>query len=138
MSSLTLIVAEDDHFMREWLSIVLQGLDARVYHAANGHELLNLLAEIEAVDLVISDIRMPGPSGLDVLANARAGGNQVPFLFITGYGGADVVSAAAQLGASLLAKPFSRQDLLAHVNHLCRRCPRDGDCVRGRVIDERK
>jgi DNA-binding response OmpR family regulator len=134
MSRLSLIVAEDDHFMREWLALTLQGLDAQVVQAANGHELAALLASDCQVDLVISDIRMPGPSGLDVLARAREGGNLVPFLFITGFGGAEVVAAADQIGATVLEKPFSRRDLLARVTDICHSRPlggvHDGELVR--------
>lgn len=138
--TLSLIVAEDDHFMREWLSISLQGLAARVIEAANGHQLIALLAERPDVDLVISDIRMPGPSGLEALALARATGNEVPFLLITGYGSSDVLAAASELGAGVLQKPFSRRDLLARVNALCH-SPLDDDRPAARlahVSDEPK
>lgn len=115
----TFIVADDDPFMREWLELSLHSFGARVVHAASGHELAALLAPpVAAVDLVISDVRMPGPSGLEVLARARAGGNQVPFLLITGFGGPEVVSAARAHGASVLQKPFSRRELLERVSVL--------------------
>ena len=117
--TLSLIVAEDDHFMRQWLSISLQELASSVLQAANGHELVALLAERQDIDLVISDIRMPGPSGLEALALTRAAGNEVPFLLITGYGSSDVLAAALELRAGVLQKPFSRRDLLARVNALC-------------------
>ena len=121
MRALSLIVAEDDPFMREWLLTILQGLEAHVQPAANGRELAALLAKGGHVDLVISDIRMPGPSGLEALAAARSRGSDVRFLFITGYGGPDVHAAAAELGASVLDKPFTARDLLARVKELCAR-----------------
>jgi CheY-like chemotaxis protein len=120
MPRLLLIIAEDDPFMREWLAITLQGIDARILQAENGHRLAALVASEPDVDLVISDIRMPGPSGLEVLARARSGGNPVPFLLITGYGGPDVLTSASALGAAVLQKPFSRRDLLACVDSVCR------------------
>jgi len=116
MARLTLIIAEDDPFMREWLALSLSSLDARVFQAANGHELAALLCEWPDADLVVSDIRMPGPSGLEVLATARREGNQVPFLFITGFGGPEVLATASALDAAVLAKPFSRRDLMARVD----------------------
>ena len=120
MPRLSLIIAEDDHFMREWLAITLDALRADVLQASNGHELAALIAARPDADLVITDIRMPGPSGLEVLAMTRAAGNSIPFVFTTGYGGPDVLSAAAQLGASVLQKPFSRRDLLARIEDICR------------------
>jgi len=134
MRTLSLIVAEDDPFMREWLLTVLRGLEARVQPAANGRELASLLAHGEPVDLVISDIRMPGPSGLEVLAIARAEGSDVPFLFITGYGGPDVHAAAADLGATVLGKPFTGRDLLARVRQLCL----PGEAPRGRTHETQR
>jgi len=137
--SLSFIVAEDDHFMREWLSLALQGLEARVAQASNGHELVALLAGWPDVDLVISDIRMPGPSGLEALAIARASGNDVPFLLITGYGATEVLAAASELGAAVLQKPFSRRDLLARVNTLCHARPAAVEpAMRVRASDEHK
>lgn len=125
--------------MREWLAISLQGLAARVVEAANGHELVALLAGTSDLDLVISDIRMPGPSGLEALALARAAGNLVPFLLITGYGSSDVLAAASELGAVVLQKPFSRRDLLARVNALCLVRPAaDEPAALARVSDEPK
>ena len=139
MRSLSFIVAEDDHFMREWLSLALRGLEARVAQAANGHELVALLSGRPDVDLVISDIRMPGPSGLEALAMARASGIDVPFLLITGYGSTEVLHAASELGAEVLQKPFSRRDLLARVNTLCRTRPATVEpTMRVRVSDEHK
>ena len=140
MRTLSLIVAEDDPFMREWLLTVLQALEARVRPVASGRDLASLLASDGQVDLVISDIRMPGPSGLDALALARAGGSEVPFLLITGYGSSDVLAAASELGAAVLQKPFSRRDLLARVNALCRSRPADDEPAArlAQVSDERK
>jgi CheY-like chemotaxis protein len=120
MTRLSLIIAEDDHFMREWLALTLRVLDASVLEASNGHELAAMVASRPDVDLVISDVRMPGPSGIEVLAAARAAGNPVRFLFITGYGGPDVLAAAQELGAAVLQKPFSRRDLIDRVDALCR------------------
>lgn len=118
--------------MREWLALSLQVLDVCILAASNGHELAALVAERPDIDLVISDIRMPGPSGIEVLAAVRGAGNRVPFLFITGYGGPDVVAAAEELGAAVLQKPFSRRELIARVDTLC--CPRSaGGAIHGNL-----
>jgi len=105
--------------MREWLALTLQALDVTVVQASNGHELASIVSARRDVDLVISDIRMPGPSGVEVLAATRDRGNPVPFLLITGYGDPEVLAAAERLGATVLQKPFSRRELLARVDALC-------------------
>jgi DNA-binding response OmpR family regulator len=119
MRRLSLIVAEDDFFLREWLVTVLAGIDAAVRQAFNGVDILALLAEGTEVDLVISDNRMPGMSGLEALVRARAAGIAVPFLLITGFGAADTRSAAEELGATVLEKPISVRELLSRVRALC-------------------
>jgi DNA-binding NtrC family response regulator len=118
MHRLSLIVADDDHFMREWLVTVLACFEAEVRLAANGHQLLALLSSGGPVDLVISDIRMPGSSGLHALLAARELGIRVPFLFITGYR-ADVEAEAERLGAVVLDKPVSARHLVATVREMC-------------------
>ena len=118
MRQLSLIVAEDDRFLREWMVTVLGGLDAHVRQACSGIELLALLADGYPVDLVISDIRMPRMGGVEALRRARASGFQTPFLFITGFA-RDEARAAEERGAAVLEKPISVRDLLAHVRALC-------------------
>lgn len=118
MRQLSLIVAEDDQLLREWMVTVLGGLDAHIRQAKSGLQLLALLAEGYPVDLVISDIRMPGMGGIEALRRARAAGFQTPFLFITGFA-RDEARAAEELAAAVLEKPISVRDLLSHVRALC-------------------
>lgn len=92
MSPLRLIVAEDDP------------------------DLQSLLADThEAVDLVISDVRMPMPNGVDALAKARAAGVEVPWVLISAFATDDVRKAARILSASVLDKPFLHRELEARV-----------------------
>jgi DNA-binding NtrC family response regulator len=63
-------------------------------------------------DIIVSDIRMPGFSGIDVLSAIRRVDLQVPVILITGFGSAEVAAEAQQLGAaSLFTKPFDLDDL---------------------------
>lgn len=118
MTELNLILAEDDPTMRHWLSIVLDRMGAHVRCAASGSELLALLAdETERVDLVISDVRMPMPGGLDALAMARTAGVTTPFMLITAFADAKVRETARALHATVLDKPFFASDLRAHIHH---------------------
>lgn len=116
---LSLIVAEDDFHMRDWLLTILERAGAKVHEAATGWEVLSLLAEHPDIDLVISDVRMPAPNGLQALAMARAAGIGVPFLIITGFGGDDVDLSATRMDARVLNKPFAAVDLLARIEELC-------------------
>ena len=58
-------------------------------------------------DLLITDVRMPGLSGLDALRKLRAYRYQGPVVVITAFPDIDVVAEAARLDAALLPKPFS-------------------------------
>jgi len=114
------IVADDDPAMREWLRLLLRPLGALIREAAGGLELLDLLADDEPYDLVITDVRMPGPDGLQVVAMARTAGSCAPFLVITAFPDDDLRRALRSAGATLLAKPFAPAELRAAVAELLR------------------
>jgi len=114
-----LIVAEDDPAMRHWLQTVLAQMGARVRVAASGWELMSLLGEdCDTVDLVISDVRMPLPSGVDALAMARTAGVTVPFVLITAFSDEHVREVALKLHATVLDKPFLAAELEARIMEL--------------------
>ena len=63
------------------------------------------------VDAVVSDLRMPVCSGLDVLETLRRTRRTVPFVLMTGFADDDTRARAGRLGAVLLEKPFMMNDL---------------------------
>jgi CheY-like chemotaxis protein len=112
LSAPRLLIADDDADMREWLRAVLSRAAEVVGEAASGWELLHVLSHDGPFDLVITDVRMPAPSGLSVVAMARAAGMTTPFLIITAFPQPQLVAAAARLDrVVLLGKPFSAQQL---------------------------
>jgi DNA-binding NtrC family response regulator len=111
VSALDVIVADDDPGVRGSLQALLAAMGARVQLAASGWELLSLLAEAERIDLVIVDVHMPMPNGIEVLAMARVAGVSAPFVLITGAYTEALTAAARRLRAATLAKPFSAADL---------------------------
>lgn len=110
----TVLLAEDDTAMRQLVAGVLRADGHRVVQAYDGRHLVERLAALREqgpVGLVITDVRMPGRSGLDVLADVRALDRAPPVLVITAFGTAEVRETARMLGAlAVLDKPF---DLLA-------------------------
>jgi CheY-like chemotaxis protein len=111
--SLRIILAEDDDEMRAWLRIVLRPLQARLVEASSGWELLELLSERGPFQLVITDVRMPPPSGLNVVTMARSAGLETPFLVITAFPGPELARSVARVGgATLLPTPFGASELL--------------------------
>jgi CheY-like chemotaxis protein len=114
-----IFIADDDQAMREWLRLLLRPMRATIREASAGLELLELLASGEPYDLVITDLRMPGPSGLQIVAMARAAGVTAPFLVITAFPDDEVERTLAASGADLLAKPFTATELKDRVAALC-------------------
>ena len=109
-----ILVAEDDRAMRKLIAGTLRRDGHRVTEAASGRDALERLGNaiheggVRFYDLVISDIRMPGPSGLELLAGLRAGDWSVPVILITAFGDAETHRHARRLGAvSVLDKPFN-------------------------------
>jgi DNA-binding response OmpR family regulator len=114
------LIAEDDADMRKLLAERLRREGFEVLEARDGRELVELIAaqvlggsgDRPPIDLVISDVRMPGMSGLDALASLRRHDWGTPFIVITAFGDADTHAEARRLGAAaVFDKPFDVDDL---------------------------
>jgi two-component system response regulator (stage 0 sporulation protein F) len=119
-----LLVAEDNRAFRELLVAVLRADGHEVVAVANGVDLLDTLAVSSdpqlgsgKFDLVISDVRMPGSTGLQVFSQ-MAGASQIPpFILITAFGGEDLHAVAKDLGVlAVFDKPFDVDDLRGFVS----------------------
>lgn len=111
------LLAEDDHEMLRLLAITLRREHCEVIEARNGEQLseqiaLTHISDPPTVDVIISDIRMPGRSGLDVLAVLRCSEHATPVILITAFGDAETHAQAHRLGAlAVFNKPFDLDDL---------------------------
>ncbi|MET0387832.1 MAG: response regulator [Polyangiales bacterium] len=111
------LVAEDDHEMRRLLVSTLRRAQCEVIEARTGVQLSEQIAIAHQhtppnVDLIISDVRMPGRSGLDVLGALRHTDRATPVILITGFGDSDIHARAHSLGAlAVFNKPFDLDDL---------------------------
>ncbi len=113
------VLAEDDGDLREALALAMRREGHEVVELANGWELLQHLAmhmladgSLPPIDVVISDVRMPGKSGLDVLAGVQWARQPVPFILITAFADSQTRAEAWRLGAvAFLSKPFSLDDI---------------------------
>lgn len=114
------LLAEDDPPMRSFLAESLQRAGYQVVLCENGWELISHLASFilgsqdhERVDAVVSDIRMPGVSGLEILEGATDCVDYPPTILITAFGDTATHAEALQFGAvAILDKPFDVDDLL--------------------------
>lgn len=97
--------------MRELLGIVLSREGYEVSVAASGREAIDLLQR-QSIDLLISDIRMPDLSGVDVLRAAKQADADVPVIMMTAYASTATAVEALRLGASdYVTKPFDVDEL---------------------------
>lgn len=112
-------LAEDDVAMREMLALVLSEAGYQVTSISNCVELSRLLHEqpISArFDLIVTDVNMPGGSGLDAIEWSRENGDNTPVILVTAFPQADIQKRAQDLGLRLLAKPFELETLRAAVD----------------------
>jgi len=101
------LVVDDDPAVRKSFDRVLSGKGYAVITAESGEEALRKLSE-EKYDIVYSDIRMPGMSGLEVAEKIKAGRTWTPVVIITGYGTDVAEERAKAAGVSrFLHKPLS-------------------------------
>jgi CheY-like chemotaxis protein len=120
-----ILVAEDDDAMRRFLARVLQADGYVPVECRNG---LDLFAHLEAFVVsratldfaaIVSDIRMPGLTGLEILEDLHDHEGFPPVILITAFGDAGIHARAAKAGAAaVLDKPFDVDVLLAKLHEI--------------------
>lgn len=92
------LVADDEPNARRMLEILLHKLGCEVFSAPDGKAALKVLNETP-MDLLITDLNMPGMSGLELLTAMRKDGHTFPVIVVTAYGTVENAVAAMKLGA---------------------------------------
>jgi CheY-like chemotaxis protein len=118
-----LLLIEDDTEMRRMLAASLRRDGHVVVEAANGDDALDWLGpgvldgDVERMpDLIVSDIRLPYFSGLEILESLQVAARRIPVILITGFPDRETHTLAAQLGATcVIEKPFDLAELRAAV-----------------------
>jgi DNA-binding NtrC family response regulator len=112
-----LLIVDDDPGQRSLLDSFLRGQGFDTVVAESGERALELLPT-QKFSLMISDVRMPGLSGLETLQRARKDFPSLPVLLVTAYTDIREAVAAMRDGAvNYLAKPIDLDELLANVRH---------------------
>src|SRR6266850_899960 len=112
MPDRTLLVADDDPGLRESLERTLTREGYRVLLASDGRAALERLQD-GAVDLIVTDLKMPGLTGLELLRAAKAIAPDVDVILLTAFGTVEEAVKAMKDGAyDFLTKPFRREQLL--------------------------
>ncbi len=105
-------IVDDDPSLRTALGRLARAAGHRVEAFATAGEFL-ASPRADAPACLVLDVRMPGPSGLDLQEALAARGDELPIIFLTGHGNIPMTARAMKAGAvDFLTKPVNRQDLL--------------------------
>ena len=109
-------IVDDDEAARESLSFLLGAAGHAVKTFDSAGAFLEALAGVE-VSCVVTDIRMPGVDGLELMRRLTAGGHRFPVIMITGHGDVPLAVEAMKLGAfDFLEKPFDGDIVIAAIS----------------------
>ena len=113
-----IMIIEDDKEMRSLLKDFLEEEGFATDSASNGVDALQMLSK-DHFDLVITDIRMPGLTGLDILPRIRRLKPEIPIIVMTAYGSDDVRRRSLERGATIyLEKPIHLSKLRAVIREM--------------------
>ena len=105
-------IVDDDPSVRSALGRLVRAAGYRAETLATGGEFLGR-PRAEGPGCLVLDVRMPGPSGLDLQEALAATGEELPVIFLTGHGDVPMTARAMKAGAvDFLTKPVNRRDLL--------------------------
>ncbi len=112
LPSKTILIADDDESLRRVLEFQLQEAGYKVLSANDGSEALDVFTTNE-VDSVITDLRMPKLSGLELLEKIKSLDAEMPVVVVTAFGEVETAVAAVKAGAfDYITKPFNRDEIL--------------------------
>ena len=120
MEQKRILIVEDE------LQITMTLCRALVHPMGGGHQVeVCPLADValkrlryEQFDLIVTDLRMPGISGLELLRHVHQASPETHMMLITGFGSPEIEKQVRQLGAFYLPKPFSLQKFIATAHHI--------------------
>ena len=135
-SKRTILVVDDDKFVCELCALALQ--EYRVIQAGSCDEALKLY-ECEHVDLVLSDIMMPGGSGIELLKRVKALDPNTTVVIMTGFVGKDIILKALKEDADdFISKPLNLLQLKASIEKTLGRKALKEELANIRLADEIK
>ena len=111
MSQAKILVVDDDKNIRNTVSMALKSLDYFVHTAFDGKDAMVQLTG-DKYDMIITDLKMPGMNGMDLLEQAIAKYPEIKIVLISAHGTVDNAVGAMKLGAvDFLQKPFTPKEL---------------------------
>ena len=119
LNGVHVLVVDDASGVRRIMARTLTRYGGDVIQAASAQEALDLIAAESRVDVLVTDISMPGMTGIELAQRLKRERFNAPILFVTGAElDADDLAEIARLGGVLLRKPFDMVDLVRAVQHM--------------------
>jgi len=119
-NTVVIAVVDDDKAIRSALASLLRASGYRVQTYCGARAFL-ASTDLAQVHCLISDIQMPGMSGLELLEALRAQGLRIPVIFVTAH--PDDVNTRVPEVVACLPKPFQADDLLSHIKQALSKTP---------------
>jgi len=118
-----ILIVDDDSSILEVLDARLTAAGFTTYKSASGSEALDILKK-QKIDVLVSDIKMPEMSGLELLQETRISFPQLPVIFLTAYGTIpDAVEALKAGAVDYLTKPFDGKELVSKIENIIATVP---------------
>ena len=118
LKNFQLLYVEDEPDVRDVFSTILKRFMKKVFIATNGQEGLEIFKN-EQIDIIISDIRMPKMTGLEMVQAIREIDKEVPILFSTAFSDTEYLQEAIEVGVDgYLIKPIEREALINKLNSI--------------------
>jgi DNA-binding NtrC family response regulator len=110
--ALNVLIVDDDDSNREYLSVLLTAIGFQTECVSGGVAALERLARDNAPDVVVLDVLMPQPDGMETLKRYRAAGGRVPVVMCSALDESDTIVKAMRAGAAdYITKPFNSDEL---------------------------
>lgn len=115
MANIPVLLVEDDPLVNLSSTEILQDAGYQVFAAYRGEDALRILDQHPEIELLVSDLGLPGVDGHQLATEARRRRSKIKILIVTGY---DKTGASSIPGARYLGKPYASEELLGALHDL--------------------
>ena len=109
-----MLLVDDDEAVRSTTGMILETMGYSVVEAESGREALERLTGDDAIDLLLTDVAMPGMNGPELARQVRVLRPVMPIVFFSGYADPDAVAGNA-IRQRMVRKPFRAAELVAQI-----------------------
>jgi|SRR5215213_2988477 FixJ family two-component response regulator len=115
MRAAKIAIVDDDDAVREAMKLLVRSLGYHASTFASADEFLNF-EQVDGTSFLITDVQMPGLSGIELQDRLAARGHRIPIIFLTGYFDENLRIRAMRAGAlAFLTKPIDPDQLVGHL-----------------------